>query len=87
MPANVTVGAAFSDEEAIIAAIPKPIATGWVIMVGQMQQDRNGSRYVNVLFRLPDGSLDNQRFAFQGSEAARSGLVTQIWDHLRRRLR
>ncbi|MGE5610328.1 MAG: molybdopterin-binding protein [Bacillota bacterium] len=84
---STRVGAALSDEEAVIAAIPKPIATGWVILVGELQQDKNGSRYVNVVYRLPDGSLDKQRIAFRGDEAARSGLATQIWDHLRRRLR
>jgi len=60
----------------------------WAIAVGQTRRDQNGSSYVEVAFKLPSGRLENRRFRLRGTgEPARSGLSTQILDHLRRKLK
>jgi len=60
----------------------------WAIAVGQARQDEAGRCYVEVVFRLPDGRLEDRRMALRGTDAsARSGLTTQLLDRFRRMLR
>jgi molybdenum cofactor synthesis domain-containing protein len=58
------------------------------IAVGQAWRDENGAAYLAVAFKLPDGRMENRQFRYRGSgELARTRLVTQLLDQLRRRLR
>ena len=60
----------------------------WAIAVGQAYRDENGSDYVEVAFKLPDGRLESRQVRLRGSgELARSRLSTQLLDQLRRRLK
>lgn len=59
----------------------------WAIVVGDAQRDERGAPSVEVVFRHPDGRLENQRFGLRSGEAGRSHLTTQLLDQLRRRLR
>ncbi len=60
----------------------------WAIAVGQIRRDENGSSYVEVTFKLPDGHLESRQFRLRGTgELAHSRLSTQLLDQLRRRLK
>ncbi len=59
----------------------------WAIVVGDAQRDERGATFVEVVFRHPDGRLEDQRFGVRSGEAGRSHLTTQLLDQLRRRLR
>ncbi len=60
----------------------------WVLSVGDAQRDKAGARYVEAVFRSPDGRLESRQVRLRGAgESARSRLTTQLLDHLRRRLR
>jgi molybdopterin-biosynthesis enzyme MoeA-like protein/nicotinamide mononucleotide (NMN) deamidase PncC len=58
------------------------------IAVGQVWRDENGVAYVNVASKLPDGRMENRQFRLRSSgELARTRLITQLLDQLRRKLR
>lgn len=59
----------------------------WAVVVGDTQRDERGATCVEVVFRHPDGHLENQRFAVRAGDAGRTHLTTQLLDQLRRRLR
>ena len=60
----------------------------WAIAVGQSHRGKNAGRYVEVVFRLPDGRLESRQVSLRGTDqSARSRLTTQLLDQLRRRLR
>jgi len=57
------------------------------VAVGQTRKDQNGASYVDVAFKLPDG-LTSRQVRLRGTgESARTRLVTQLLDELRRKLR
>ncbi len=65
-------------------------ATGsqWAVAVGEAWRDESGAGYVDVVFKLPSGRLENQQVRFRGAgELAGSRLSTQLLDQLRRRLK
>jgi nicotinamide-nucleotide amidase len=65
-------------------------ATGgdWAIITGAVTTDAAGARSCNVLFRLGGDRWESVRVPVQGSgETSQAGLVTQIWDRLRRLLK
>ena len=58
------------------------------VAVGEIQSDNASNRYLHLVLQLPGRPPENQRLALRGNpELARSTLLTQILDHLRRRLR
>jgi nicotinamide mononucleotide (NMN) deamidase PncC len=58
------------------------------IAVGQVWRDENGAAYLDVAFKLPDGRIESRKFRRRGSgELARTRLITQLLDQLRRQLR
>jgi nicotinamide-nucleotide amidase len=60
----------------------------WAIAVGQTRRNENGSSYVEIAFKLPDGHLESQQVRLRGTgELARSRLSTQLLDQLRRKLK
>jgi hypothetical protein len=59
----------------------------WVIATGEISSDSSGARSCTVLFRLGGERYEQIRVPVQGSsDTAYTGLVTQIWDRLRRLL-
>jgi nicotinamide mononucleotide (NMN) deamidase PncC len=72
----------------LAAAAAEATASQWAVAVGEAQQDENGSDYVEVAFKLPDGRLESRQIRLSGTgELARSRLSTQLLDQLRRRLK
>ncbi len=62
-------------------------ASAWAIAVGEPQRG-NGGVSVQVAFRQPDGRVESRSVRVPGQDAAaRSRLITDILDQLRRRLR
>lgn len=60
----------------------------WAIATGEVSADKAGARTCGVLFRLGGERWEFVRVPVQGSgETAQAGLVTQIWDRLRRLLK
>ncbi len=58
------------------------------IAVGEPWLDENGAAYMDVVFKFPDGHIEIRKLRYRGSgETARSRLVTQLLDQLRRKLR
>lgn len=74
--------------ELLASATADSTGSPWAIAVGESRQDESGGRYVEVVFRLPEGRLESRRVGLGGTgQAARSRLTTQLLDQLRRRLR
>jgi nicotinamide-nucleotide amidase len=74
--------------ERLAAAAAETIPNRWVIVVGEVRQDKGNAHYVTVLFRQPDGVCESRRIRAGGSgELARSRLSTQLLDELRRQLK
>ena len=60
----------------------------YVFAIGEAQQDQAGTRHVEVVFKRPEGPLENQQFRLRGTDKRpSSSLTTQLLDHLRRKLR
>ncbi len=60
----------------------------WALVTGSINTDKAGARSCEVLFRLGGERWEFARVPVQGSgETAHAGLVTQIWDRLRRLLK
>ena len=71
----------------LATAVAETTTSQWVIVVGEARRDENGSGYVEVAFKLPDGRLENRQVRLRDTgELARSRLCTQLLDQLRRRL-
>ena len=72
----------------LAAAAADATDSQWVVAVGETRRDENGSGYVEVAFKLPDGSMESRQVRLRGTgELARSRLSTQLLDQLRRRLK
>ena len=72
----------------LAAAAADATASQWAIAVGDAGRDENGSGYVEVAFKMPDGRLESRQVRLSGSgELARSRLGTQLLDQLRRKLK
>jgi hypothetical protein len=58
------------------------------VAVGEVQGEAAGNRSVEVAFRLPDGRTEARRITLRGTgDQARTYLITELLDQLRRRLR
>jgi nicotinamide mononucleotide (NMN) deamidase PncC len=69
-------------------AVANATESQWAIVVGDTRRDGNGSGYVEVVFKLPDGRMESRQVRLSGSgELARARLSTQLLDQLRRRLK
>jgi nicotinamide-nucleotide amidase len=69
-------------------AVANATESQWAVAVGDARQDQNGSGYVEVAFKPPDGRLESRQVQLSGSgELARTRLSTQLLDELRRRLK
>ncbi len=83
-----TAGTSGAEKAGLLAAaVAGATASSWAVAVGEARQDQGGPRYVQVAFRLPDGSVEGQRLRLRGDDSARLRLTTQLLDQLRRRLR
>ena len=72
----------------LVAAVADATASQWAVAVGEARRDENGSGYVEVAFKLPDGRLESRQVRLRGTgELARSRLSTLLLDQLRRRLK
>jgi nicotinamide-nucleotide amidase len=72
----------------LATAVADATASQWVVVVGEVRRDENGSGYLEVAFKLPDGRMESRQVRLSGSgELARSRLSTQLLDQLRRRLK
>jgi nicotinamide-nucleotide amidase len=70
------------------AAVADATASQWVIAVGEIQRNTNGSGRMVVAFKPPDDSMEIRQVRLYGTgENARSRLSTQLLDQLRRRLK
>lgn len=72
--------------QAVAEAAARHTGTECAIAVGQATEDERGGRWVAVAYHLPGLGIPAQRIALRGDDAARHAAVTQILDHLRRRL-
>jgi len=72
----------------LAAAAADATESQWAVAVGEARQDENGSGYVEVAFKLPDGHMESRQVWLRGNgELARSRLSAQLLDQLRRRLK
>jgi nicotinamide-nucleotide amidase len=72
----------------LATAVADATASQWVVVVSEARQDENGSGYVEVAFKLPDGHIESRDVRLRGNgELARSRLSTQLLELLRRRLK
>jgi len=72
----------------LAAAVAVATESQWAVAVGEARRDENGSGYVEVAFKLPDGRMESRQVRLSGiGELARSRLSTQLLDQLRRRLK
>ncbi len=68
-----------------LKALAEAAGGRWMIVTGGIADDGAGARFCRVLFRLGGERWELARVAVQGSgETAYAGVVTQIWDRLRR---
>jgi nicotinamide-nucleotide amidase len=69
-------------------AVAHVTASQWVIVVSEIMRDDSGSGCVEVAFKMPDDSIENQKVRIHGNgELARSRLSTQLIEKLRRKLK
>ena len=90
VPGDKWAGTASSGEKTrqLAARAAELTASDWAVAVGEVCQEANEARYVEVVLRSPDGGLDGQRVGLRGSgQYARSRLTTRLLDVLRRRLK
>jgi nicotinamide mononucleotide (NMN) deamidase PncC len=74
--------------EQLATAAADATMSQWAVAVGEAWRDESGAGYVDVVFKLPSGRLENQQVRFRGGgELAGSRLSTQLLDQLRRRLK
>ena len=59
----------------------------WALAIGDPHIDDAGGRFVEVVFKKPDGTLDSQHMALNHGSSAKDRLSTGILDRLRRELR
>ncbi len=72
----------------LAAAAAEATGSQWAVVVGEARRDENGSGYVEVAFKMPDGRMESRQVRLRGTgELARSRLSTQLLDQLRRRLK
>jgi nicotinamide mononucleotide (NMN) deamidase PncC len=90
VPDDKWVDAASNDEKTqlLAAAAAELTESEWAVAVGEVRQEANGARYVEVTIKLADGGLESQRVGLRGTgQYARSRLTTRLLDLLRRKLK
>jgi competence/damage-inducible protein CinA-like protein len=71
----------------IAQAISEATGSDWVLVVGEVQRNRNGSSSVAVVYTFPDGRIETHAYPVRGTmKASRSWFITQVLDRLRRTL-
>jgi nicotinamide mononucleotide (NMN) deamidase PncC len=70
----------------LAGAAAERTGSDWAIAVGPLEPGQGGSKTVRVAFRHPGERIELRQFAIRESPDARSHLVTQILDSLRRQL-
>ncbi|OHB73308.1 MAG: hypothetical protein A2Z25_09745 [Planctomycetes bacterium RBG_16_55_9] len=74
--------------ERLASVVAKTTASQWIVVVSEVRPDEKNVGYVTVVFKPSDGSYESRRIRFSGAgESARSRLITQLLDELRRKLR
>ena len=72
----------------LATAAARAAGSPWAVAVGEARQDENGTAYVEVVVKQPEGPLESRQVRLRGiGELARARLVTQLLDQLRRRAR
>jgi nicotinamide-nucleotide amidase len=90
VPHDKWADAASNDEKTqlLAAAGAELTQSEWAVAVGEVRQEANGARYVEVTIKLSDGGLESQRVGLRGTgQYARSRLTTRLLDLLRRKLK
>jgi nicotinamide-nucleotide amidase len=60
----------------------------WTLVTGEIRKGEEEGTWLPVWLRLPDGRVENREFRLAGTgESARARLVTELLDHLRRKLK
>lgn len=73
--------------ESLVQETAAAAGSQWVVAVSGIRRDDGGSS-IEVAFRGPDGRVESRRIRLAGTgESARSRLVTDLLDQLRRKLR
>jgi len=77
-----------STPDQMAAMVAATTGSAWAIVVGEIQRDERGTSFVEVTFRSPAGRTESRQVRLSGTgESARSRLVTELLDQLRRRFR
>jgi len=72
----------------IAQAVVEATGSDYVIVVGELRRKQNGSSYVEVSIKLPNGRNERQQFRVSGNmKTSRSWFVTQVLDRMRRTLK
>jgi nicotinamide-nucleotide amidase len=90
VPDDEWADAASNDEKTqlLAAAAAELSESEWAVAVGEVRQEANGARYVEVTIKRSDGGLESQRVGLRGTgQYARSRLTTRLLDLLRRKLK
>jgi nicotinamide-nucleotide amidase len=87
-PSEEAMQALLKSNSRELKALAQADGGDWVIVTGGMATDKAGARSCTVLFRLGGERWEQVRVPVQGTgETASAGLVTNIWDRLRRLLK
>lgn len=87
-PSDEAMQALVKSDSGELKALVRAAGSEWAIVTGAIVTDGAGARSCTVLFRLGGERWEQFRVPIQGSsDSAYAGLVTQIWDRLRRLLK
>jgi nicotinamide-nucleotide amidase len=87
-PSAEAMKALLKSESGGLKTLTQTVGGSWAMATGGITGDAAGARSCEVLFRLGGERWEDVRVPVQGGgETAHAGLVTHIWDRLRRLLR
>lgn len=87
-PSDEAMQALVKSDSGALKALARAAGSEWAIVTGAIVTDGAGARSCTVLFRLGSERWEQVRVPIQGSsDSAYAGLITQIWDRLRRLLK
>ncbi|MBP8911391.1 MAG: CinA family protein [Phycisphaerae bacterium] len=74
--------------ESLVREVATTASSRWAVAVGNIHPNGAGGFFVDVAFLHPDDHIENRQIRLSGmGESARARLVTELLDHLRRKLR
>lgn len=87
-PSEEAMQALLKSDSRELKSLAQAAGGDWAIITGAVSTDSAGARSCAVLFRLGGERWESVRVPVQGAgETSQAGLVTQIWDRLRRLLK